>query len=188
MSIIPATLCFTVHESAHGLAAYALGDDTARREGRITLNPLRHIDPIGLLLLATVGFGWAKPVMVNPRSFKKPKWGMALTSLAGPLSNFIFAGICWIVLPFIRVRTATEPMYYVFALVYLTMRLNIGLGLFNMIPIPPLDGSKVFFAFLPEEKYFRVTGWRHGFLVLIIGMLIWNYLPSILRTLTSMVR
>jgi Zn-dependent protease len=165
-----------------------LGDDTARREGRISLNPLRHIDPIGLILLATLGFGWAKPVMVNAQRFKNPKRGMALTALAGPLSNFVFAGLCWIAMQFIHLKSETEPLYYVAVVVYLTMRLNIGLGLFNMIPIPPLDGSKVFFAFLPEEKYFKVTGWRYGFFVIIIGMLIWNYLPSILRTLTSMVR
>ncbi|MDR3148688.1 MAG: site-2 protease family protein, partial [Oscillospiraceae bacterium] len=94
LSVIPALLCITVHESAHGIAAYALGDDTARRQGRITLNPLRHVDPFGLLMLAVAGFGWAKPVQVYSRRFKNPKWGMALTALAGPVSNLLLAALC----------------------------------------------------------------------------------------------
>ena len=130
-------------------------------------------------MLATVGFGWAKPVMVNSRALKHPKRDMAIIALAGPVSNFIFAGILWIVSQFL-------PQNIIYVFVYLTMRLNIGLGLFNLIPFPPLDGSKVLMSFLPDKYYYKVMKYeRFGVIILIIGLLIWNNLPSILRTLTS---
>ncbi len=145
-------LCLTVHETCHGLAAYALGDPTAKRQHRLSLNPLRHIDWFGLAAMVLAGFGWAKPVPVNPNYFKNPKRGMALTALAGPVSNFLLA---LVLLLTVRVTWRTEMSYGSNIMLFLleTAILSIGLGLFNLIPIPPLDGSKVLFALLPDRSY-----------------------------------
>jgi Zn-dependent protease len=186
-SVIPAILCITVHESSHGIAAYALGDPTARNQGRISLNPLRHIDPFGLIMLALFHFGWAKPVSVDPRHFKNPKWGMAITALAGPVSNFLLAGSCYLLLQVVTapVTNATrfiERGTMLPTLLSLTMQMSIGLGIFNLIPFPPLDGSKVLFAFLPDKYYFKLMHYeRYGMIVLIVIMLAWRYLPGLLQ-------
>ena len=144
--------CLTVHELCHGLAAYALGDPTAKRNHRLSLNPLRHIDWLGFAMLAVAGFGWAKPVPVNPGYFKRPKLGMALTALAGPVSNFLLALL--FLLP-VRALTGVGGLWGEIGLEFLVRGaiLSIGLGIFNMIPIPPLDGSKVLFALLPDRQY-----------------------------------
>ena len=157
-------LCLTVHETCHGLAAYALGDPTAKRQQRLSLNPLRHIDWFGLAMMVTAGFGWAKPVPVNPRYFKNPKRGMAVTALAGPASNFLLA-----LLLLLAVRlfwlTSFGGGWMMFLLE--TAMLSIGLGVFNLIPIPPLDGSKVLFALLPDRQYRLLLRYeRIGILVL----------------------
>ena len=144
-------LCLTVHESCHGLAAYALGDPTARREHRFSLNPLRHIDWFGLLMMFVAGFGWAKPVPVNPNYFKKPKQGMALTALAGPVSNFLLALLTLLAARiFCDVAAYSEANQRILDFLLMVALLSIGLGLFNLLPIPPLDGSKVLFAVLPD--------------------------------------
>lgn len=158
-------LCLTVHETCHGLAAYALGDPTAKRQHRLSLNPLRHIDWFGLAMMVTAGFGWAKPVPVNPSYFKNPKRGMAISALAGPVSNFLLA-----LLLLLTVRLVWNPsLFYVSQwLLFLldTAILSIGLGVFNLIPIPPLDGSKVLFALLPDRLYELVLRYER------IGMLL----------------
>ena len=154
MQLLAVLFCLTVHETCHGLAALALGDPTAKRQHRLSLNPLRHIDWFGLLMMLVAGFGWAKPVPVNPNYFKKPRQGMALTALAGPASNLLLALLLLIPARLIY----TYAHYSVFnqtALDFLTSTaaLSIGLGLFNLIPIPPLDGSKVLAVLLPERAY-----------------------------------
>ena len=146
-------LCLTIHETCHGLAALALGDPTARNLRRLSLNPLRHIDWLGLLMMFVAGFGWAKPVPVDPRYFRNPKWGMALTALAGPASNFLLAGLS-LLLARVLAETAPNSLAIVFFAVQLPM-LSLGLGVFNLIPFPPLDGSKVLAAFLPDRIYVR---------------------------------
>ena len=146
-------LCLTIHETCHGLAALALGDPTARNLRRLSLNPLRHIDWLGLLMMFVAGFGWAKPVPVDPRYFRNPKWGMALTALAGPASNFLLAGLS-LLLARVLAETAPNSLAIVFFAVQLPM-LSLGLGVFNLIPFPPLDGSKVLAAFLPDSLYIR---------------------------------
>lgn len=164
-------LCLTVHETCHGLAAYALGDPTAKCMHRLSLNPLRHIDWFGFLMMFTVGFGWAKPVPVDPRYFKKPKQGMALTALAGPVSNFILAVLALAVGKGIYLYTPYTPawnMAFEFFL-YTLAPLSLGLGLFNLLPIPPLDGSKVVGAFLPDQAYFTLMRYeRYGMIVLLL--------------------
>lgn len=154
VQLLAVLFCLTVHETCHGLAALALGDPTAKRQHRLSLNPLRHIDWFGLLMMLVAGFGWARPVPVNPNYFKKPRQGMALTALAGPASNLLLALLLLIPARLIY----TYAHYSVFnqtALDFLTSTaaLSIGLGLFNLIPIPPLDGSKVLAVLLPEWAY-----------------------------------
>ena len=154
VQLLAVLFCLTVHETCHGLAALALGDPTAKRQHRLSLNPLRHIDWFGLLMMLVAGFGWARPVPVTPNYFKKPRQGMALTALAGPASNLLLALLLLIPARLIY----TYAHYSVFnqtALDFLTSTaaLSIGLGLFNLIPIPPLDGSKVLAVLLPERAY-----------------------------------
>ena len=154
VQLLAVLFCLTVHETCHGLAALALGDPTAKRQHRLSLNPLRHIDWFGLLMMLVAGFGWARPVPVNPNYFKKPRQGMALTALAGPASNLLLALLLLIPARLIY----TYAHYSVFnqtARDFLTSTaaLSIGLGLFNLIPIPPLDGSKVLAVLLPERAY-----------------------------------
>ena len=161
-------LCLTVHETCHGLAAYALGDPTARRAHRLSLNPLRHIDWFGLLMMFAAGFGWAKPVPVNPNYFKKPKQGMALTALAGPVSNFLLALLTLLAARiFCDVAAYSETNQRILDFLLMMAVLSIGLGLFNLVPIPPLDGSKVLFAVLPDRAYdWLMRNERYGMLLL----------------------
>lgn len=161
-------LCLTVHETCHGLAAYALGDPTARQAHRLSLNPLRHIDWFGLLMMFLAGFGWAKPVPVNPNYFKKPKQGMALTALAGPMSNFLLALIMLLAARiFCDVASYSEANQRILDFILMVAILSIGLGLFNLVPIPPLDGSKVLFAVLPDRAYDQLMRYeRYGMLIL----------------------
>ena len=162
-------LCLTVHETCHGLAAYALGDPTAKSMHRLSLNPLRHIDLLGLLMMFTVGFGWAKPVPVDPRFFKKPKQGMALTALAGPASNLLLAILMLLLCKAVVLGPASAGRYLLLDFFLEVSILSIGLGVFNLIPIPPLDGSKVLGAFLPDDTYFKLMRYeRYGMLFLLV--------------------
>ena len=165
-------LCLTVHETCHGLAAYALGDPTARREHRLSLNPLRHIDWFGFASMLLVGFGWAKPVPVDMRYFKKPKQGMALTALAGPASNLLLAALAVLGARLILYwYGAVWDEFFTFLLE--TAYLSVSLGLFNLIPIPPLDGSKALFAFLPDAAYEKLMRCeKYGMALLLL--LLWT--------------
>lgn len=171
LRIVAILLCLVVHEVCHGLAAYRLGDPTAKMSHRLSLNPLHHLDVFGLIMMVSVGFGWAKPVPVDPRYFKNPKRGMALTALAGPVSNFVMAFLAAIctngVAALMAVRGQTNGLVTALSFFYLLVLLNIGLGVFNLIPFPPLDGSKVLAMFLPDDLYIR---WmqleRYGMIIL----------------------
>ena len=169
-------LSLSVHEMSHGLAAYALGDETAKSMGRLSVNPLHHLDPFGAICLFLFGFGWAKPVPINPWNFKHNKGGMAFTALAGPLSNFILAFIAQIGTVFLgglSFSSDTSVTFNIATVAYIICSylaiINLGLGLFNLIPIPPLDGSKILNALLPERIYFKIMEYeRYGFIILII--------------------
>lgn len=163
-------LCLTVHETCHGFAAFALGDPTAKREHRLSLNPLRHIDWLGLALMFSVGFGWARPVPVDPRYFKDPKRGMALTALAGPASNLVLAALLLAASKGIFLYAPyTKGMNALFEFLVDTSILSVGLGLFNLAPIPPLDGSKVLAAVLPDSAYYKLMRYeRYGMLLLLL--------------------
>lgn len=168
-------LCLSVHESCHGLAAYALGDPTARQMHRLSLNPLRHIDWLGLAMLMFAGFGWARPVPVDPRYFRNPKWGMALTALAGPASNFLLAAVAVALSRGIYMFAPYTPVWdWLFQfLLYSAAPLSIGLGIFNLIPFPPLDGSKVTAALLPDRLYIQWMRYeRFGMMILLAVMLL----------------
>lgn len=162
-------VCLTVHEASHGLAAYALGDPTAKSNRRLSLNPLRHLDPFGTLMMLLFGFGWAKPVPVDMRYFKHPKQGMAITALAGPVSNFVLAYIALVVANFVLPLAYAGPSWMGGLLnffVTLSM-LSLGLGVFNLIPFPPLDGSKVVEGFLPDKISYTILRYeRYGMIAL----------------------
>ena len=190
--IIPAALLAIIfHELSHGWVAYLLGDRTAKERDRLSLNPFKHMDFIGLLSMIVFGFGWAKPVPVNPYYFKNKKLGMVLVSLAGPLSNIIMA---FVALLFARLILAvfvptTTVLVYVEMIIceflYCFAVLNIGLAVFNLIPIPPLDGSKILFSVLPRRAYgFILQYERYGMLLLIvlINLPFFNAFLTVLRS------
>lgn len=171
MSIIPALICITLHELSHGLVAYRLGDSTAKDAGRLTLNPIRHIDWMGLAAMALFHFGWAKPVPVDMRNFENPKRGMAITALAGPAANFIITVVLLFVygLSYNALRAHGVGGGVVLELIETTAYLSLSLGMFNLIPISPLDGSKVLFSFLRDEAYWRLMRYeRYGTILLLI--------------------
>ena len=173
--LLAVVLCLTVHETAHGLAAFAMGDRTAKREGRISLNPLRHIDPVGLFMIFTVGFGWARPVPVDPRYFRRPKLGMAAVSLAGPLSNFLLAALLiTLCKPIFLYAEYTELTAFLFYFLLDAALLSIGLGLFNLLPIPPLDGSKILAMFLPDRIYDQLMRYEHLGILLLLALSYFN--------------
>lgn len=173
LSVIPILICITVHECCHGLCALALGDDTAKRAGRLSLNPIKHFDAVGFIMMLVVHFGWAKPVPVDMRRFKNPKVGMAATALAGPVSNILLAILMLFIygLLYGALVETTVGLYVLYA-IRLTATLSVSLGIFNLIPVPPLDGSKVLFAFLPQRWYYTLMRYeKYGSLVMIVLVL-----------------
>ena len=179
LRILSVLICLTVHETSHGLAAYALGDPTAKRMKRLSFNPLHHIDWLGLASMMICGFGWAKPVPVDMRHFKNPRLGMAVTALAGPVSNFLLALVLMFGASLLsnamlssQLVTFSAFQLELFSFLCSTAILSIGLGLFNLVPIPPLDGSKILFSILPERAYYTLMRFeRYGMLILML--IIW---------------
>lgn len=162
------------HEMAHGYAAYLCGDETAKNDGRLSLNPLHHLDPIGTICLIFFKFGWAKPVMINPNNFRDRKKGTFFVSIAGVLTNFILAIIAVIIMKYIRLSD------FVFELFMNIFWFNIILGVFNLIPIPPLDGSKLLFSFLPlKYEYYLIKYEKYGYIILLL-LIMSNNLDKIL--------
>jgi Zn-dependent protease len=154
--LIPGLLAVMLHEVAHGYAAEKFGDPTARMLGRLTLNPFKHLDPFGLLMLFLIGFGWARPVPVNPLNFKRPRQDMVWVSLAGPLSNLLLAGLsggCLYLLgrmaPGPSARMIVEPLTLMAGF---SLYINLVLAVLNLIPVPPLDGGRVVVGILPEGQ------------------------------------
>ncbi len=180
-------LTLSVHEAAHAFIALKMGDESQRYRGRISINPLNHIEPVGFLMLLLTGFGWAKPVQVNMYNFRDSKKGMAATAIAGPLSNFllmilsvVLSGLCDLVIFKIGEGFAATVFSVLSNFFFYLSLINVGLGLFNLIPIPPLDGSRVLGLFLPDRIYYRIMQYeRYGFLVLIGLLFIGNYIPKL---------
>lgn len=175
LSVLPALICITLHECAHGYAAYRLGDDTAKRAGRLTLNPIKHIDIVGLIMLVTLHFGWAKPVPVNMWKFKNPKKGMAITAAAGPIANLLIALVFLFLYGFLfaLLHRPGRSLNWLLEMLYITAYLSIALAIFNIIPIPPLDGSKVLFSCISDRSYTKLMYYeRYGMIILLVLVLL----------------
>ncbi len=181
LSAVAALIALTVHEYCHGYAAYKLGDDTARNFGRLTLNPIKHLDPYGTICMIFFHIGWAKPVPINARNFKNPKKGFAITAMAGPLSNLVLGFISAFVFLLFRALVGNIPVSeftnFTLKLVINTdlflrvfFSVNIGLGLFNLLPIPPFDGSRLLNVILPQKTYFAIMKYEKK---IYYGVLFW---------------
>ncbi len=195
-------MAFSVHESAHGYVAYRLGDPTARSLGRLTLNPVKHIDPIGFICMMVFHVGWAKPVPINTRYFKNPKRDMALTGAAGPLSNLTLALIHLIILRIVMLfltdacydevvtfmLSSSQTVFkgsltftilsLVVYLLYLGVLMNVSLAIFNLIPIPPFDGSRIFYAVLPQKLYFGVMKYERIIMLVMLVLFATGFLST----------
>lgn len=163
-----------IHEYAHGYVAYKLGDPTAKFQGRLTLNPIKHLDIVGSIAILLFGIGWAKPVEINPRNFKNPKLGMALSALAGPVSNIVLALISLIIYKLLFLLPAfglgsDNLLYSLTQMFSIIVSVNISLAIFNLLPIPPLDGSRIATYFLPERLYFKIMQYEQ---MIFIGLIL----------------
>lgn len=168
-----------IHEFSHAFAAYKLGDPTAKNSGRLTLNPLVSFDLMGALMFFLVGIGWAKPVPINPNYFKKRKAGTALTAAAGPISNILMAFIFLLVCAGIqKFASYNETVSYVYTAFYMIAQINVLLALFNLIPLPPLDGSRILAGILPDRIYFKLFKYDRYLRNIVLGILVLNILLS----------
>lgn len=178
-----------LHEFAHGWVARKLGDHTAERMGRLDLNPLHHFDPFGTTMLLLTGYGWAKPVPINPVYFKNPKKGMALTALAGPVSNILLAAVLMIVYKllyfFVPQNPVTDMLVMMFSIMIST---NISLAVFNLLPCPPLDGAKIFGVFLPDRIYWSVMQYERYIMMALFGLVMFGFLDRPLSMLTGLMQ
>ena len=179
-SLIPVIIAITVHEYFHAFTAVRLGDYTPVYEGRLSLNPLRHIDLVGFLMFIFTRFGWAKPVRVNPSNFRNPRAGMRLVALAGPLSNFGLAIISALLIKLLLILNLpmNSPVSFVIRLLYLSLILNVTFAIFNLMPVPPLDGGQILITFLPPQQVYRLTWlYRYGIFIL-MGILLIGYIAG----------
>ena len=191
-SIVIVVFSLTIHELSHGLAALALGDPTAKQRGRLTLNPLKHLNPIGTVMMLLFGFGYAEPVPINPNYFKHRKLGMALTALAGPFSNLILSFLAAIGIALISgIEVTSSTIYYtstasllLYTFFYYMHMMNLYLAVFNLIPVPPLDGSRILFIFLPADKYFAVMKYERYIMMGLIALLYIGVLDGPLSFIT----
>ena len=188
LSALAVLVTLTVHEFSHGLMAYKLGDNTARNFGRLTLNPIKHIDPVGALCMLLFHFGWAKPVPINLRNFRKPRRDFALTALAGPASNiilaFFFAFPYLLMCKLLTIVPADANFLFNLCLnftdfLFIFHYVNIGIAVFNLIPVPPLDGSRIVSVILPPKLYFKLMKYeRITYIILIVWLLLGEFIQK----------
>lgn len=187
LSIVAFLFSISCHESAHGLAAYKLGDPTAKRSGRITLNPLKHFDLFAILFFAVFHVGWAKGVPIDSRYFKDPKKGIVLTSLAGPLTNVLLAFVSMVILKLVGLIPIHSQGLYL-TLSYVAMffssmvSVNLMLAIFNLLPIPPLDGSKIFFSLLPERIYYKIMSYDRIMIFVALALVWFGAFDKLIQT------
>ena len=192
--ILAYLIAIPIHESAHAFVSYKLGDPTARNLGRISLNPAKHFDLLGALFMLLLGFGWAKPVPVNTAYYANKKYLMAVSSLAGPISNFILAFILMIIYKVIYIIFLVHPasvvLYWVVVILQYMITINIILTIFNLLPVPPLDGSGIFLIFLPERIYFGIIKYERylmiGFFLLVSSGILAPFLTQLQIAICSL--
>ncbi|MBR5620010.1 MAG: site-2 protease family protein [Clostridia bacterium] len=176
-----------IHEFAHAVVADCLGDPTARRSGRLTLNPFAHLDLWGCLMIVLVGFGYAKPVPVNMRNFKNPKAGMAAVAFAGPLSNLVMA-IVFLILRWVFSVYGNSDFTLILAyFFYYAAYINVSLAVFNLLPIPPLDGSRIATALIPNETYYKIMQYERYIMIGLFVLLLTGVLTRPLALLSGLV-
>ena len=181
-------MCITLHELGHGFVAWKLGDDTAYRAGRLTLNPVKHIDITGLLMMVCFRFGWAKPVPVNMYRFRNPKKGMAITALAGPVTNFLLAFVFMFLYGLLMYPLSRSGMgRYFLQMIQIGAIISTGLGIFNLIPIPPLDGSKILLSVLSDENYAKLMRYERYGMILLVALVATGILGKPLSAVISAV-
>ena len=188
LSLPALLLALTVHEFAHGWAADKMGDPTARYSGRLSLNPMAHMDLWGTLCLLFFHFGWAKPVPINPGYFKNRKWGTVAVSLAGPMANFVLALVCAFLYTAFRELVPYNKITEFFSMIlFFGVQLNVGLMVFNLIPIPPLDGSKILMEFLPHQYKFKLYSLERYFSLILLALIAFDILTPILSLMRNWV-
>lgn len=158
------------HEAAHALVSHWLGDDTAVRAGRLSLNPLRHFDPLGALCMLIGGVGWARPVSINPRNYKNPKVGMAISAAAGPASNFLLAWASMILYKVVVYSGLGNLVSPLVLFLYDMVVMNLSLAAFNLIPVPPFDGSRIALLFLPPRLYFKAMRYERYIMLAVLAL------------------
>ena len=158
------------HEAAHALVSHWLGDDTALRAGRLSLNPMRHFDPLGALCMLIGGVGWARPVGINPRNYRNPKVGMAISAAAGPVSNFLLAWLSMILYKVVLYSGLAGRVSPLAMFLYDMVVMNLSLAVFNLIPVPPFDGSRIVLLFLPERLYFKAMRYERYIMLAVLTL------------------
>jgi Zn-dependent protease len=190
LSVPAVLLAITVHEFGHAFAAYKLGDETPRLSGRLTLNPLAHIDLMGALMIFLCGFGYAKPVSVNPRNFKDPKKGMAITAIAGPISNLIMGFFFTFLSIFVQTifyKLDMMLLYPVVSFLYFAAAINVNLAVFNLLPIPPLDGSRILQLLIPAKYYYKFLQYERYVVIVVFILILTGVLSTPLAIISSLI-